>query len=42
VRFLQSERFTGVAVPLLGSMLGPTQRGFEAMNLALKQRVETR
>jgi hypothetical protein len=38
--FRQSERFTGLLVPLLGGALAATQRGFEAMNAALKQRAE--
>jgi hypothetical protein len=41
VRFVQSERFGGVLVPLLGSLLTSTRTGFEAMNAALKQRVES-
>jgi hypothetical protein len=41
VRFLQSERFRGVLVALLpASMYQNTQRGFEQMNRALKERVE--
>lgn len=39
-RFIQSERFSGLLVPLLGSPLARTQRGFEEMNQALKERVE--
>jgi hypothetical protein len=38
--FRQSERFTGLLVPLLGGALAATQRGFEAMNAALKRRAE--
>jgi hypothetical protein len=38
--FRQSERFTGLLVPLLGGALTATQRGFEAMNAALKRRAE--
>ena len=38
--FRQSERFTGLLVPLLGGALAATGRGFEAMNAALKKRVE--
>jgi hypothetical protein len=40
VRFVQSERFTGALVRLLGRTLEPTRRGFEAMNEALKRRAE--
>ncbi|MCC5857501.1 MAG: SRPBCC domain-containing protein [Ectothiorhodospiraceae bacterium] len=41
VRFTQSERFRGLLVPLFpGSLYANTLRGFEAMNLALKDRVE--
>jgi hypothetical protein len=40
VRFVQAERFTGVLVPLLGKGLEKTQRGFTAMNEALKRRAE--
>jgi hypothetical protein len=39
-RFVQSERFRGVLVPLFGKTLEQTRRGFEAMNAALKQRAE--
>ena len=38
--FTQSERFSGILVPLTGGTLGKTQRGFEEMNAALKRRVE--
>jgi hypothetical protein len=41
VRFHQWERFTGLLIPLLSRMIdGPTRRGFEAMNRALKERAE--
>ena len=41
VRFRQSEYFGGVLVPFLPRMLyEQTRRGFEAMNQALKERVE--
>jgi hypothetical protein len=41
VRFSQRETFRGGLVPVLGrSLLEPTVRGFEEMNLALKRRVE--
>jgi hypothetical protein len=40
-RFHQSERFSGILVPLFGAgLFAATQRGFEAMNVALKQRAE--
>ncbi len=40
-RFLQSEEFTGILVPLFSRMLdGKTRAGFEAMNHALKERSE--
>ena len=39
-RFVQSERFRGVLLPFVRrSVLPPTLRGFEAMNLALADRV---
>ena len=42
VRLAQGELFTGLLVPLLsrGSMLAGTERGFAAMNQALKARTE--
>lgn len=41
VRFVHSERFGGVLAPLVMSFIGSsTQRGFEAMNQALKERAE--
>lgn len=41
-RLTQSEEFTGLLVPLMTGMLdGKTKAGFEAMNLALKERVES-
>jgi hypothetical protein len=40
-RFVQREKFSGVLVPLLArSLKTDTQRGFEAMNRALKEQVE--
>jgi hypothetical protein len=39
-RFTQSERFSGLLVRALRRSLANTERGFEAMNLALKERVE--
>jgi hypothetical protein len=39
-RFVQSERFQGILLPFVRrSVLPPTLRGFEAMNLALADRV---
>jgi hypothetical protein len=41
VRFVQRERFGGLLVPILwGAVERDTKRGFEAMNVALKARVE--
>jgi hypothetical protein len=40
VRFVQSEIFTGLFVPLFGSVLTDARRGFEEMNQALKERAE--
>jgi hypothetical protein len=40
-RFHQSERFSGILVPLFGAgLFDATRRGFEAMNAALKARAE--
>lgn len=39
-RLTHSERFTGLLVPLFSAMLADTRKGFEAMNAALKSRVE--
>ena len=39
-KFIQSERFSGLLVGLLGGTLAATERGFEQMNEALKRRVE--
>jgi hypothetical protein len=43
VRFTQGETFSGLLVPLLfrGAMRTGTERGFQAMNRALKIRAET-
>jgi len=42
VRFIHREQFSGLLVPLLWKQLDTTTRkGFEAMNVALKQRAET-
>jgi hypothetical protein len=41
-RFTQSERFTGLLVPIVGSVLAATERGFRAMNEELKARDESR
>lgn len=41
VRFVQSERFSGILVPLVMMFIGrSTEQGFEVMNLALKERAE--
>jgi len=40
VKFIQREKFTGLLVLFAGSILRDTQRGFEEMNRALKQRAE--
>ena len=40
VRFVQSEKFTGILVPLFGGTLDGTEKGFELMNKALKERAE--
>jgi hypothetical protein len=40
-RFVQSERFSGILVPLFKRMItGPTKQGFVAMNAALKKTAE--
>jgi hypothetical protein len=39
-RFVQSERFSGILVAFSGKGLAKTERGFDAMNEALKLRVE--
>ncbi|HET8822981.1 MAG TPA: SRPBCC domain-containing protein [Thermoleophilaceae bacterium] len=39
-RLTQSERFTGLLVRAFGGTLAKTERGFDAMNRALKERVE--
>ena len=41
-RFVQSEHFRGVLVPLMGRLLAATGQGFEAMNEALRDRAEAR
>lgn len=43
VRFVHSERFSGVLAPLVMAVIGKsTRQGFEAMNQALKERAEAR
>lgn len=43
VRFVQSERFSGILVPLVMAFIGrSTEQGFEVMNLALKERAEAK
>lgn len=40
-RLIHGERFSGMLLaPLRASLVGPTRKGFEAMNQALKARVE--
>jgi hypothetical protein len=39
-RFLHGERFTGLMIPFMGSMLEKVRRGYLLMNEALKARVE--
>ena len=39
-RLVHGERFSGLLVPLMGGTLRATRDGFEAMNAALKARVE--
>jgi hypothetical protein len=39
-RFVHSERFSGLFVPLLGGVLEATERGFRAMNEKLRDRAE--
>lgn len=40
-RFTQRERFSGILVPILSSLMRDTDAGFAAMNAAFKQRVES-
>jgi hypothetical protein len=40
VRFIQKEKFSGILVPLMSGSLNDTQKGFDAMNAALKMRAE--
>jgi hypothetical protein len=40
VLFIQKERFTGILVPILGSFLKNSEKGFELMNSALKNEAE--
>lgn len=43
VRFVHSERFSGILVPVIMAFIGDsTRQGFEAMNQALKERAEAR
>jgi hypothetical protein len=41
-RYTQQETFKGILVPLTGGILEATERGFRAMNAALKERAERR
>lgn len=38
--FLHGENFSGILVPFMGKSLQKTEKGFEQMNVALKQRCE--
>jgi hypothetical protein len=40
-RFIQSERFSGLLVGVVGRTLDKTEQGFAAMNAALKSKVES-
>lgn len=40
-RLIQTEEFSGCLVPLMGTLLERTRAGFEAMNDALRVRVES-
>ncbi len=40
-RLTQAEEFSGFLVPLMGTVLGRTRAGFEAMNDALRVRAES-
>lgn len=43
VRFVHSERFSGILVPAIMAFIGKsTRQGFEAMNQALKERAEAK
>ncbi len=41
-RVTQRETFRGALMPVLGGMLEPTRRGFDAMHEALRHRVQSR
>lgn len=41
VKFIHSETFSGILVPLLSSALAKTKAGFELMNSELKSRAES-
>lgn len=41
-RLTHGEKFSGILVGAFGGALSATEDGFEAMNVALKQRAETR
>lgn len=42
IRFTQSEKFFGILIPFVGSVLRKTELGFQAMNEAFKHRLENR
>lgn len=41
-RLVHGEQFSGLLLPLMGGMLADTEKGFHAMNAALKARAEAR
>ncbi|WP_256255860.1 hypothetical protein [Streptomyces sp. MUSC 14] len=38
---LQSERFSGLLVPFSGAVITPSEKGFQALTDALRERVES-
>ena len=41
-RLVHGEQFSGLLLPLMGGMLADTEKGFHAINAALKARAEAR
>jgi hypothetical protein len=39
-KFIQGEKFSGLLVPLVGTMLDKTQKGFQLMNESIKNECE--